>query len=454
MPSTFEQLTPTRVKFTVEIPFADLQPALKKAYKDIAEQVNIPGFRKGKVPAAVIDQRFGRGVVLQEAINDVIPGAYNKAVADAKVTPLAQPEVEVTKLEDNDVVEFVAEVDVRPDFELPDFSTITATVDPIEVSDADVDERIELLRERFATNVEVDRPAEAGDMLVINLVGRRDGVELENATAENINYKVGSEGMIEGLAEAVTGLSTGESAVFSSTLVGGAERGQEADIEVTVVRVQEQKLPDVDDDFAQLISEFDTVDEMRADLRGALEAQKKSTQAADARDRVLEEVLKVTEFPLPEALTATEIESRRSQVTQQLAQAGLTVEQYLEDAEDETAKTAEEFWADIEKRALDALRAQIVLEKYSEDLGVQIDQQDLTELLFRKAQQNGTSPEQEANHMIEHDHMAEWMGEIRRSKALKSMVDAANVVDSEGNPVVQDEDTAEDEDVAEETAEV
>lgn len=445
MPSTVEQLNPTRVKLTVEVPFADLQPALKKAYKDIAEQVNIPGFRQGKVPAAVIDQRFGRGVVLQEAINEVIPNAYGAAVAEAKIVPLGQPEVEVTKLEDNELVEFVAEVDVRPEFDLPDFSAIKAEVDTVEVTDADVDERIELLRERFAKNVDVDRAAKKNDITVINLVGRRDGEVLENATAENINYKVGAEGMIDGLEKAVKGLKAGESKVFTSQLIGGADRGQDADIEVTVVKVQKQELPKVDDEFAQLVSEFDTVDEMRDDLRKGIEAQKKYTQAADARDRVLEEALKVIDFPLPEGLLNSELEARKQQVTQQLTQAGLSVEQYLEDAEDETAKTAEEFWADIEKRATDALRAQIVLDKYAEDLDVQIDQQDLTQLLFRKAQQNGTSPEQEAQHMMEHNHMGEWMGEIRRGKALEAIVSAATVVDAAGNPVVQETAVVEDE---------
>ena len=443
MPSTFEQLNPTRVKFTVEIPFADLAPALKKAYKEIAEQVSIPGFRKGKVPAAVIDQRFGRGVVLQEAINEVIPQAYNAAVAEANVIPLAQPEIEVTKLEDNELVEFVAEVDIRPEFELPDFASIKAEVDALEVTDADVDERVELLRERFAKTNVVERAAAEGDVVSLNLIGRRDGVELEDAAAEGVTYKIGSGNMIEGLDEAVTGLSAGESKVFSATLVGGAERGKEADIEVAVVKVQEQELPALDDDFAQLVSEFDTVEEMKADLRGAIELQKKYAQRAAARDRVLEEVLKVVDFPLPEQLLASELEARRAQVTAQLAQAGLSVEQYLEEAEDETAETVEEFWADIDQRGTDALRAQMVLDAYVDGNEISVDQQDLTALLFRKAQQNGTTPEQEAKHMMEHDHMAEWIGEIRRGKALEAIVSAATVVDGNGDVVAMSDAPAE-----------
>lgn len=432
MPSTFEQLNPTRVKFTVEIPFSELKPTLDKAYKEIAEQVNIPGFRKGKVPAAVIDQRFGRGVVIQEALETAIPHAYQAAVTEAKVVPLGQPEVEVSKLEDNEVVEFTAEVDVRPEFELPDFEKIKAEVETLEVTDADVEERVELLRERFAKTTTVERAAAEGDLVVVNLIGRRDGADIEDASAEAVTYKIGSGNMVEGLDEAVIGLSAGESKVFSSTLAGGSERGKEADIEVTVVKVQEQELPDVDDEFAQLVSEFDTVDEMKTDLRGAIQLQKKYSQRAEARDRVLEEVLKVVDFPLPEVLLKAELEARRAQIDAQLAQAGLTVEQYLEEAEDETAKTVEEFWADIDQRGTDALRAQMVLEAYADTHEITVDQQDLTALLFRRAQQNGTTPQEEANHMMEHNHMAEWFGEIRRGKALEAIVTAATVVDGEG----------------------
>lgn len=450
MPSTFEQLNPTRVKFTVEIPFAELNPAIKKAYQEIAGQVTIPGFRKGKVPAAVIDQRFGRGMVLQEAINEVIPTAYNAAVAEAGVTPLGQPEVDVTKLEDNELVEFTAEVDVRPEFELPAFDQIAAQVDAVEVTDADVDERVELLRQRFAKNNAVERAAAEGDMVVINLVARRDGVDLDDATANNVNYKVGSGGMVEGLDEAVVGLSAGDSKVFSSTLVGGAERGNAADIEVSVVSVQEQELPALDDEFAQLVSEFDTVDEMIQDLRGAIEQQKVSVQRADSRDKVLEEVLKVVDFPLPEKLVEQELAARKEQVNGQLARAGLSVEQYLEDAEDETAETAEEFWADIAKRSTDTLRAQIILDKYADEQEFGVDQNDLTQMLFRKAQQNGTSPEQEVQHMMEHNHMAEWMGEIRRGKALEAIVKLATITDSNGVAIVEETPDTEEKPAAEE----
>ena len=436
MPSTLEQFNPTRVKLTVEIPFEELKPHLAKAYKEIAEQVSIPGFRKGKVPPAVIDQRFGRGVVLQEAIDKALPGAYQNAVVEAGVFPMGQPDVEITKLEDNDLVEFTAEVDVRPEFDLPDFSALEAVVEDVQVGDDAVEERIEMLRQRFATLTVVDRAAADGDVLSISLVASQDGVPLTDATADDVTYQIGGgAGMLEGLDEAVTGLKAGETKTFTSTLVGGAFRGQEADIEVTVTKVQEQELPDVDDDFAQLVSEFDTVEEMRDDLRRAVDAQGQAEQLAEARDKVLEVAIAAVAFELPEKLLAGELEQRRSQIENQLASAGLTVEAYLESAEDEDAETAEEFWAGIDERSEQALRAQILLDKFADENQLDVSQQELTELIFRKAQENRTSPQDEINHMMEHNHMGDWMQEIRRGKALAAMCVAATVRDASGNVI-------------------
>jgi trigger factor len=434
LPSTVEQLSPSRVKLTVEIPFADLKPHLDKAYREIAQQVTIPGFRKGKVPNLVIDQRFGRGMVLQEAINAALPGALDAAVTEAKVVPLGQPDVEITKLEDGAVVELTAELDIRPDFTVPDFATIKATVDPKRSVEDDVDERIELLRQRFATTTEVDRPAAEGDQVTISLVGSRDGETLPDATAENVTYVIGSGGMIEGLDEAVTGLSAGEEAEFASTLVGGALEGEPADITVTVSKVSEQNLPEVDDDFAQLISEFDTVEEMRADLTTRVEEMVAAEQVSNGRDKVLEALVDATEFEVPERVVEAEVTARKEQITDQLQRAGLTLERYLEQSEEE-ADTPEEFWAGIEDSTLRSLKAQLILDKVAEDADVSVEQADLSELLLRKAAQNGTSPEQEAQHMMEHNHIAEWMQEIRRNKALGVIVEKATVTDTDGNPV-------------------
>ncbi len=436
MPSTLEQLNPTRVKLTIDLPFEELQPAVDAAYKEIAQQVNIPGFRKGKVPARLIDQRFGRGMVLQEAINSILPQAYAEAVQTHELRPLGQPEIDITELNDGTNVLFTAEVDVRPDFEIADMTGVEIEVPVAVVSDEDVNERVELLRDRFATLTEVERGAQTGDVVVINLTASQNGVVLEEAEASEVSYKIGAGGFIDGLDEAVIGLKAGEKATFTSALVGGPNRGEDAEIEVEVVKVQSQELPEVDDEFAQLVSEFDTAEEMLADLRDNLERLARIDQANKAREAVLAKLVEETEFELPKSLIFVEQGNRRESIEQQLSSAGLTVEQYLDEAEDEEAQTPEEFWADIDERVVEGLRSQIILDKYAEDADLQVDQSELTELIFAKAQQNGTTPEQELQHMMEHDHAAEWMSEVRRGKALGELVAAAKVIDTDGNEVV------------------
>ncbi|MDO5065918.1 MAG: trigger factor [Propionibacteriaceae bacterium] len=456
MPSTFEKLSPTRAKLTVEIPFADLKPHLDEAYKEIAHGINIPGFRRGKVPAAVIDRRFGRGIVLQQAINDALPIAYQKAVTEAKLTPLGQPEIDVTRLEDNELVEFVAEVDIRPDFDLPDFSKIKVEVEALGDQDEQVDERIALLRKRFATTTEVDRKAKKGDVVTIDLTASQDGKELDDAATTGFKLTLGEDqGMIEGLEAAVKGLKAGESATFTSTLVGGPQRGQEAEITVTVTQVAEEELPALDEEFAQLISEFDTVEEMREDLARAVLAQARAEQMTVARDKVLEAVLEKVEIELPEGVLTRELENRRAQISDQLARAGLDVETYLAQAEDEDAKDAEEFWAQADERSTQAFKAQLLLDRYAEDHELPVGQQELTELIFRRAAESQTSPQEVVNHMMEHNHMGEWMQEIRRGKALAAICEAASVVDTDGNTVeMAPEEPAEEEAVEEPETEV
>ncbi|MGA4508431.1 trigger factor [Propionibacteriaceae bacterium G1746] len=434
MPSTLEQLSPNRVKLTIELPFSELKPALDKAYAEIGSQVTVPGFRKGKVPARVIDQRFGRGAVLEQAINSALPDAYAAAVAEHELVPLGQPDVDVTKLEDGDLVEFTAEVDVRPEFDLPDFSGITAEVDVLEVGDEQLAERIEMLRSRFATNTEVDRAAAEGDVVTLDLAGSQNGEPLDEASATGVNYKLGSGGMLDGLDEAATGLKAGETATFTSTLVGGAHKDEQAEIELTVTKVAEQELPELDDDFAQMVSQFDTVDEMKADLSDAIVRQARLEQATQARDKVLEAVLAKTDFELPEALVTGDFEARQQQINSQLAQAGLTLERYLAES-DEEADTAEEFWTTIQKRSLDALRAQVVLDKLADETEIGVGQEELTQLIFAKAAQNGSTPEQEMQHMMEHNHTQEWMLEVRRNKALTEIVNAATIKDANGEVV-------------------
>ena len=434
MPSTVEQLSPTRVKITVEVPFADLKPSMDQAYAEVAKSVNIPGFRRGKVPPVVIDQRFGRGVIIQEAFNNSWQNFYGAAVTENKLSPLAQPDVEVTKLEDGDVIEFIAEVDVRPEFDLPNFSTLQAQVDALDVPDTLVDSQVDVLRNRFGSRETVERPAADGDIVTISLVASRDGEPLADATATDVEYTIGSGQMLDGLDEAVIGLSGSESATFSSTLVSGPLKDEEADIEVTVSKVQKAELPETDDAFAQEASEFDTMEELRDNIKERLIRMARLEQASQARDAVLETLIGQVDVEVPEHLLNSEIDARRKQITEQLAQAGMTVEQYLADIVED--QTEDEFWADLESRGEQALRAQIILDKVAEERAIDVDQNDLTQHILRKAQSEGVAPQQIADHLQEHPHhIEEYVLEIRRGKALAMIVESATVTDSNGSVV-------------------
>ena len=434
MPSTVEQLSPTRVKITVEVPFADLKPSMDKAYADVAKSVNIPGFRRGKVPPMVIDQRFGRGVIIQEAFNDSWQSCYGAALTENNLSPLAQPDVEVTKLEDGDLIEFTAEVDVRPVFELPDFTTLQAQVDALDVPDTLVESQVDVLRNRFGSRETVERAAADGDIVTIGLVASQDGEELVAGSADDLEYTIGSGKMLDGLDEAVIGLAAGESATFTSALVSGPHQGEEADIEVTVSKVQTAELPEADDEFAQEASEFDTIDELRSNISERLTRMARLEQASQARDAVLEGLLGQVEIEVPEHLLNSEIETRRQQITEQLTQAGLTLERYLADIGED--QTEEEFWADLEQRSEQALKAQIILDKIADERAIGVDQNDLTQHILRKAQADGVPPQQVADHLQEHPHhIEEYMLEIRRGKALAMIVEAATVTDSDGSVV-------------------
>jgi trigger factor len=282
--SAVETLSPTRAKLTIEVPFEELKPSLDAAYKKIARQVNVPGFRRGKVPPVVIDRQVGRGAVLDEAINEALPKLYVEALQSNQLEPLAQPDIDITRFEDNQTLEFTAEVDVRPDIELPDYHGIEVTVDDATVTDEDVEQQLQSLRERFGTLTEVERPAAEGDFVVMDLVARQDGEIVEGAEVSDMSYQVGKGGMLEGLDENLVGMSAGDSRTFGSSLVGGDKLGENVDVEVLVSSVKEQELPGLDDDFAQTASEFDTVAELTEDVRTRLARGKRLEQAAAARD--------------------------------------------------------------------------------------------------------------------------------------------------------------------------
>ncbi|MGI8888129.1 MAG: trigger factor [Nocardioidaceae bacterium] len=431
MKSAVETVNPTRVKLTVEVPFDELTPNLDAAYKKIASQISVPGFRKGRVPAMVIDQRVGREAVLSEAVNEALPQLYMRALEENAITPLSRPELALDEFEDGDDLSFSAELDIKPVITLPDYQGIEVEVGTFEVDDDAVDEELESLRERFGSLIPVERAAADGDFVTIDLSAAKNGEPIEEAQATGMSYQVGRGTMLEGLDEELQDMSAGDEATFESTLIGGEFKDQIVDVTVKVTAVKEQELPELDDEFAQTASEFDTLDELKADVRDRLIRGFRMEQASAARDAVLEKMLSMVEIPLPDAIVAEELQSRRDSINQQLAYAGMTEADYLESE----GQTEEEFGTELQQRVRDALAAQFLLDDIAVAEALPVDESELTQHLLRRAQQSGQTPEQYIQHMVEHSHIPEMVAEVRRAKALAHVVESATVKDSEGSIV-------------------
>jgi trigger factor len=438
--SAVETLNPTRVRLTVEVPFEELKDSLDAAYKKINQQVTVKGFRKGKIPARVIDQRFGRGAVLEEAVNDALPKFYTEAVNEAELNVLGQPEVDITELKDGETLNFTAEVDVRPAIEIPDYSGIEVEVDAVEVTDEDIEKSVEQLRERFASTSPVERPAQDGDVVTIDLQAKVEGEVLEDGVAEGVAYTIGSGELLEGIDDAVKGLEAGGEATFTSELKGGSAAGKEAEVTVKVTQVAARELPELDDDFAQLASEFDTLDELKADSRKRLENMKQYDQATQAQERVLEKLLELVEVPVPEKLLEDEINTRKHNLEHhQLGQMGLDLEKYLEIQ----GKTVEEFDAETKEAAVKGIKTQFVLDELVKQEKLNVNQEELTEHLMRRAASSGMSPDQFAQAVVEGGQVPLLVGEVARGKALAVVVEKATVKDTNGEIIdLDDEDEA------------
>ncbi|MGO4857925.1 trigger factor [Arthrobacter sp. 2MCAF14] len=421
MKSAVENLTATRVKLNVEVPFEELKPSIDAAYKTVASQIQVPGFRKGKVPSKLVDQRVGRGYVLETAINDGLNGWYQAAVQEAGLRPLSRPEVEITEVPDpsstDGELKFQVEIDVRPEVELPDYAGIKVEVAAADSSDADVDKALDELRGRFGTLKSVDRPAADGDFLTIDITATIDGAEIDSATG--LSYQVGAGTMLEGLDEAVTGLSADEEAIFDTTLVGGEHAGEAAQVKVAVKTVKERELPEANDDFAQLASEFDTLAELREDLAKQAAESKVVGQGVEARDKVLDKLVELIEVPVPDSVVEEQLEAHFNP----------------ENAHGEGEHDTEEHRAEVKANTARAFQNEIILDAIADKEEVSVSQNELIDYIVSTASQYGMDPNQFAQIIDQNGQVPMMVSEVRRRKALAVVLGQAEVVDSEGNKV-------------------
>ena len=414
--TTVEKLSPTRTKLTISVTPEELQPSIKHAYEHIAEQVTIPGFRKGKVPPPIIDQRVGKAAVLEHAVNEGLDGFYRRAIEENDVRPLGRPEADITEWPNEsdfsgDLL-LTIEVDVRPEVKLPDFDDITITVDAAEVGVDDVEEELDRLRSRFGTLVTVDRPAKTGDFAQIDLVAVIGGEEVD--TAANISYEIGSGELIDGIDEALDTLTAGETTTFEAPLMGGDHEGENAQITVTLNAVKERELPEADDDFAQIASEFDTIGELRQSLRTQVERAKVFGQGTAARDQLVDKLLELVEIPVPEQLVEDEVHRHLEQ------------ENRLED---------DVHRAEVKESSEKTFKTQILLDEVAQENDVKVSQDELTQYLVQGAAQYGMDPNEFVKILSENGQIPSMVGEVARNKALAIILGKVKVVDTDGKPV-------------------
>ncbi len=413
MKSAVESLSPTRVRISIDLDFKDLEPHVSTAYQTLSQQVSIPGFRKGKVPRQLIDQRVGRGTVLNEAINTALPEFYTQAARDNDVLVVGRPTVDIKELKDNELVKFEVEVDIRPEIKLPDFSTIELSVSDVEVTEKDVDEQIEALRVRFGTLTTIEKDAASGDFVTIDLIAKVDGKEVEGGTANNISYEVGSNRMIDGLDAALEGMKVGENKTFTTQLVGMKE-GETGEVSVTLQAVKKRELPELNDDFAKLASEFETLEELRSDAKERLSRLKAMEQGAEARDALLKHLLDNVEIQVPEQLVKDEVHDH------------LEKENRLED---ETHRT------EVTEEITRSVRADFLLDSIVKAEEVQVSEAELTEYLIRTAARYGMSPDQFAQQLSQAGQIAALMAEVSRTKALATVLERVKIKDASGRAI-------------------
>jgi len=432
--TTVEKLSPTRVKLHISVTPEELKPSIDHAYEHIAKDVQVPGFRKGKVPAPIIDQRVGRGAVIEHAVNEGLDRFFREAVASNELQVLGQPSADITawpaEKDFSGDLEVDIEVDVAPEFEVPAYDDLKITVDAIEVDESAIDAELDALRARFGTLVPVERPATTGDFVELDLVAKIGDEEIDRA--EGVSYEIGSGQLLEGTDEAIDSLTAGEETTFTSKLVGGEHAGEDAEVTVVVKAVKERELPEADDDFAQMASEFDTIAELRESLTDQVKQKGAFAQGSEARDKLVEQLLEAADIAVPEALVEDEVHRHLEQENR---------------LEDDTHR------AEVKEASEKQFRTQLLFDRIAKDLEVQVSQEEFTQYLIQASGQYGMSPQDFIQALQQGNQLQAIMGDVARNKAIAVVLGKVEVVDTNGDAVNLDGFVAVDEDEAPEAEE-
>lgn len=419
MKTAVEKLNPTLAKIEVEVPFAEFKPYLDRTYKNLSGQISVPGFRKGKLPKQLIEQRAGFDYIVEASLNDALNDYYAQALGENELSPLAQPELDVqsqpsTENREADV-KLTITVTVRPEIELPNYEGLEVEVDEVEVTAEDEVQALDALRERFGTLKTVERPAADKDFVTIDIAAEIDGEQVD--AANDLSYQIGSGTMLDGIDEALTGLSAGEDATFETKLSGGEHAGEQAVIKVKLSAVKERELPEADDEFAQLASEFDTIDELKEDIKKQVAEAKVAEQGTQARDKVLAKLVELVEIPVPEKVIEDQLE------------------QHFNNPNAEADHDTEEHRAEVRANTETAFKNEMVLDAVADKEEVTVDQAEMINYIITMSSQYGMDPNQFAQMLDGSGQAGALVGEVRRSKALAAVLKTAVVKDTKGNVV-------------------
>jgi trigger factor len=429
--ATKETLSPTRVKLTVEVPFDELKPSVDAAYRKFAREFRVSGFRPGKVPPRILDQRLGRGVILEEAIQKAVPGFYTNAARQEDVNALSHPELGISSFTDGASLVFTAEVDVRPDITLPDYDGIEITVDPAAVTDEQVDARLTAMREQCAVLTPVERPAQTGDFISLDLRVTVDGEVIDDSDITGVSYDVGSDSLLHGLDAAVVGAGAGESRVFETQLLASEYVGRSAEATATIRGVKARVLPELDDDFATTASEFDSLDELLADVRESLAREAEANQRKQARERLLDTLIERVDVPLPESVLDSEVEAREHRFAHELEAMDIDRGAYLK----LLGQTEQEYLDEVRRLAVKALKSQFLLDAVVDAEDLSVNQDDLMEQLVLRARSVGASLEAFIQRLSERGGLSALKAEALRGQALTVLLQRVKTVDTAGNTV-------------------
>ena len=416
MKTTVERLNPTRVKLTITVDAAGFKPALEKAYETVSSQVNIPGFRKGKVPATILDQRVGKDAIIAQAVNDGLDDFYREALIQENLKPLSTPQADIKSApnaqEPTNELVVELEVEVRPEFKLPEYKGLKIKVDAVKIAKMDIESELDALRARFGTLKTVDRPAKNGDFTSIDLTASIGGTEID--TAKDISYEIGSGQLLDGIDEALETLTAGETTTFRSKLVGGDQAGSEAEVTVTLNAVKESELPKADDAFAQLASEFDTIAELKGDIEKKLEQNFVRKQILQARDQIVDQLLEKAKIPVSDEAVKREVDSH-------LENEGKAMDDpHRVEVLEETEKN---------------FRVQLLLDAVVEAEAIKVEDQELIEYLAMQSRNYGMDPNEFIKQVANAGQVPMFVDELSRRKAVDALVAHAEITDAKGNKV-------------------